>query len=214
MDLPRFDPATEERSFKLGINAQLEVLLLPALMAHIGSHAPGLQILSRAVTRQRVFGMLDEGEIDLAVGFLPGGATWHRRERLYQEEHVCCFDPRQPPFARPLSADDYRASAHGLVSATDSPTGYLEQALTRAGARPRVALASHNFMTLCAAASSRPMIVMLASRVAAAYAARFGLVTSPIPFEIGTVDIDMIWHARNDRDPAMTWLRERIRATV
>jgi DNA-binding transcriptional LysR family regulator len=207
----QFNPATEERTFKLGINAQLEALLLPDFMTWLREEAPGIRLLVRAVSRQQVFNMLDNGEIDLAIGYLPGGASWHKHETLFEEPHACCFNKRLLKAKPPIDMQTYMASPHALITAANSLTGYLEEALHEAGVRPNVVMASHNFMALAATAASAPIIVTFLNRVAEHYAPLFGLSVSPLPFDLAKLPVDMVWHARTDGDPATGWLRHQIR---
>jgi LysR family transcriptional activator of mexEF-oprN operon len=210
LNSPSFDPATERRTFKIGINGQLEVLLLPALMSALQRQAPGIRLIVRSISIQRVFDMLDAGEIDVAIGYLPGGASWHNRQLLLEEPHVCCFNSALVKSTVPIPMADYLASSHALITAANSLTGYLEDALHRAGVRLNVVLASHNLLSLVATASVSPVVVTLLRRAAALYAPLFNLSISPLPIDLASLPVDMIWHARTDRDAASAWLRQQI----
>jgi DNA-binding transcriptional LysR family regulator len=37
---------------------------------------------------------------------------------------------------------------------------------------------------------------------------------APLPFKTGTLDLFLIWHRRDNDDPAHQWLRQRIIGTV
>lgn len=206
-----FDPARAEATLRVGINLQLEMSIVPALVAELRASAPRLTVVTSPVTRHTAFRMLDQGELDLLVGYLPGGASWHERQRLFEESHSCCFNPATTGLAAPIGLAAYKAAAHGFISAQDNPAGYLAEALARRRIRPRIALSSPNFITLAAAALAAPIVVSMATRIARQCGPMLGLAVSPLPFALAPLPVDMIWHARSTGDPAHEWLRERVR---
>lgn len=212
----RFNPANEERTFRLGINGQLEAMLTPGLLAHISQQAPGIRIQSVPLGDQAIEALLNDNQIDLAIAHSTEGLSWHRRARLYQERYVCCFNPALFGFSAPLKAAQYFDAKHGLFSAKIDVSGFVAYLLKHAGFQRQfqLALSSHNVMTLLAVAVNAPVIVALHSRVAAHYAPMFGLSVSPIPFKVEDLDIDMMWHPRSDNDPALDWLRGLVRSSI
>ncbi|MGI8725809.1 MAG: hypothetical protein ACR2J1_10795 [Methyloceanibacter sp.] len=52
------------------------------------------------------------------------------------------------------------------------------------------------------------------SRRARYFADAFGLATSPVPVELPTFTISLLWHASYDQDPAHMWLRQTITGLV
>jgi len=205
-----FDPSRDERIFRVGVTTQLESLILSNLMADLSVAASRVKVLISHTSRERVFNALDEEHIDLAIGFLPGGAAWHQRRALLDTTHVCCFNPRLLPFGVPISLSQYRDGRHAMISAKNSMAGYLEEALSKEDLQLNVVLAAPHFLTLLAAVAQTPMIATLPARVAAAYTPMFGLIQSVLPFALQSLPIDLLWHARSEGDFATRWLRERI----
>jgi LysR family transcriptional regulator, mexEF-oprN operon transcriptional activator len=89
-----FCAGTEKRTFRIGLPADLEALLLPTLMADAQRDAPGIRVLSRYVENGDLTGALDDGMIDLAISYGDEVAPWHKREELYHERFVCCYSPK------------------------------------------------------------------------------------------------------------------------
>lgn len=209
---PDFDPARAQAALRIGINLQLEMSVLPPLVAELRQVAPNVSVVTSPISRHTAFRLLDEGGLDLLLGFLPGGASWHERERLFDESHACCFNRASTGLEVPISLADYKAAAHGFISTQDNPAGYLAEALARRRIRPRVAVSSPNFITLAAAALAAPIVVTMATRIARQCAPMLGLATSPLPFSLAPLPIDMIWHARSQGDPLHAWFRDRVRS--
>ena len=47
----QFDPRTQTRTFRIGMSAEIELVLLPSLVARLRKEAPGISILARPATR-------------------------------------------------------------------------------------------------------------------------------------------------------------------
>ena len=209
-----FDPATEMRTFRLGINGQAEAIVVPALVAHVGVHAPGIRIQTVPIADQAIGGTLNEDRIDLAIAHVSDDLVWLRRERLYDEQHVCCFNRALLDCSTPITAAQYFGAVHGVVSANVEVSGFLSHLLRHAPMRLQEIHSSHNVMTLLAMTARSPLIATLHGRVAARHAGAFGLTVSPLPFDVGDLEVDMIWHPRSDGDPAVDWLRTLLRSCV
>jgi LysR family transcriptional activator of mexEF-oprN operon len=205
-----FDPALERRTFTIGLSDQLEVLLLPGLVRRLRSSAPGIRIMTRPTSRERVFDMLDAGEIDFAIGSFEPGPTWHRRARLMDEEHVCCFNADLLSLSTPVTLDAYLAAPHALVSRKDSMLGYLESALGRAGVQPDVMVSSASFFALLSLAAFSPILATAPRRIVARFASALDLVVSPLPFALEPLTVDLAWHARADLDESTRWMRDAV----
>lgn len=214
VETAQFDPGKETRAFRLGINGQAEATVVPALVAHIRRLAPRIRIQSVPIAEQAVHAALNDDKVDLVIAHASEDLGWLCREKLYREQFVCCFNPLLLAYSAPIRAEEYFSAHHGLVSANIDLAGFLEYLLQHAPARLPVAHSSHNVMTLLSMAAQSPLIASLHRRVAARHAAAFGLVTSPLPFDVDDLEVEMIWHPRNDNDPALDWLRALVRSCV
>ncbi len=201
-----FDPATSAREFRVGFTNELELLLLPRLVARLRDAAPGVRLLAKGGSRQALRTLLDEGGVDLAVGCLDEAPAWQRSTPLYRETHLCCFNPHLVALEAPLGLDDYTKHPHALMSLKDSLAGCLEDALARAGARLNMVAAAPHHIALLSMVASAPLLATLPARIVRAYATLFSLAISPIPLELGTFPVFLLRHARTDRDAGTVWL--------
>ncbi|GAB0112915.1 LysR family transcriptional regulator [Acidisoma sp. C75] len=211
----QFDPATEERTLRLGYSGEIELLLVPRLIAALRSAAPGVRLLSQRALREDVQRLLDDGVLDLAVGcFEPVMAQRYRSEVLFEPSVSCVFNPALLPLAPPVGRADYLTLPHAVVTLTDSLSGCLEAALEEIGARLNVVSAASEFMSVLATAASAPVIATLPTRLARSFGPAFGLVVSPVPITLRLPAAMMVWSARLDQDPASAWLRGQVVALL
>ncbi len=209
-----FDPAVDARTFRIGSSIQSEALLVAELFADLSLSAPGVKVLLSPTSREKVYGALDAELIDFAIGYLPGGSSWHRRLELYDLGVVCCFNPKLLSFKSPIGLAQYMGGRHALISAKNSLFGYLEDALNEAGVETNPVLAAPSFLTIFSAVARAPLIATVPAIIARHYASQFGLAVSPLPYKFPSFPVELIWHARSHEDSAHKWLRHRICQSV
>lgn len=205
-----FDPAVDERLFRIGLSIQSESMLIAELFADLALAAPRVKLLLSPTSREKVYDALDAEQIDLAIGYLPGGGHWHHRAELFDLGVVCCFHPALLPYRPPIRLEQYRASRHALISAKNNLHGYMEEAFGKARVDIKPVLAAPSFLTLFATVARAPLVTTVPTIVAQHYAPMFGLATSPLPFAFPSFPVQLIWHARSHEDSAHAWLRQRI----
>lgn len=209
-----FDPATERRTFRLGLSSEVELLLLPDLTARLRDIAPGIRILARSGDAQEVDAMLETGFIDLSVGcsYLPDSR--HHCEPLYQSSVLCCFNPNLVKVSNPVGLDAYMSAQHAVISQTDSLHGCVKDALEHAGAELEVVAAAPDFMSILATARSSAVIATVSSRIALRYGPLLGLEISPVPLALSFPPVAMVWPLQTDSDLGCAWLRSQIREAM
>ncbi|GAB2475808.1 LysR family transcriptional regulator [Comamonas humi] len=211
---PDFDPATDERTFRIALSIQSESQLVSELFADLAVSAPRVKLLLSRTSREHAYEALDAERIDAAIGYLPGGSGWHHRTQLFDLGVLCCFHPQLLPFEPPLSLEQYQSARHAMLSAKDSLYGYMEDAIHAAGVAIDPVLAAPSFLTLFATVARAPLVTTVPSLVAWRYAALFGLQSSPLPFRFPSFPVELIWHGRSHGDGAHQWLRGRIEASA
>jgi LysR family transcriptional regulator, mexEF-oprN operon transcriptional activator len=206
-----FDPGREDRTFRLGFSSDVELLVMPDLTAQLRSCAPGIRLLGRQAERGEVHRLLDEGELDIAVGCFEPGAARFRGKYLFEQTLSCCFNPKLLDLSVPIDLEAYVSLGHALVTLRDDLRGCLADALSRCNAELNVVTASSNFLAVLSTASQAPVLATLPSRMAQRYAPGFGLTVSPVPLKMQVAPVAMVWSARADREPGAVWLRTQIR---
>lgn len=209
-----FIPETTRRVFRLGVTGEMEMILLPALLRHLQQFAPGVKLLSRAISVETVEPMINTGEIDLAIGCKAPLQSAHLGEVLFNSDVACCFNAELVKLNNPLSRQDYLASRHAVLSQTGNVSGCVGDALQNVGIDLNVVFAAPDFMPLLAAARNSPVIATVPSRIAVQYAKLFGLVFCRMPIDISFPPVTMNWAVWTDKDAGLVWLRDQIRQVI
>ena len=209
-----FDPATAVRTFRFGLPDSMEVLIMPALLAHLREVAPGIQLRLYNFDSSRLLDELDSDELDLAIGYdaFPHGQAHHKRRLLFTETYLCIFNAATTGIAPPISVDDYVRLPHVVTSLKPgrSVRGVVDEALEKRGLQRTIALTTPRFLTVPSLLLRAPVIASMHGRLARLFAADLGLSISPPPVALPEVAVSLLWHASYDRDPAHQWLRHLI----
>ncbi|MBP8286722.1 MAG: LysR family transcriptional regulator [Rhodoferax sp.] len=206
---PGFDPAQAQRRFVIAMTDASHITLLPNLLAHVRALAPGVVLAASSISNT-LAQALQNGQADLALGYLPWLDTGIYQQTLYEQDWICLTNTRHPrvPDDAPehWNLPVYQAEAHiGISSGTGQHL--LENALAGQGITRQVRLELPGFLGLSAILSSSDLIATLPRHIGETLARAAGLRTLPCPFTIAGFTVKQYWHTRYHQDPASRWLR-------
>src|SRR5215467_12750176 len=209
-----FDPATQSRTFHLGMRDWVETWLMPALVARVQQAAQQVRIAVRASDARQGARMLENEEIDLGVSVFPDGPPWQRREQLAAMGYRCVYDGKRLGIRSPLTLEHYLAHPH-LVTPTQADfRGPVDDELVGGSKRRKVIYATSRFAALPLILRRSAIIATVPEPSAQQWAEVFGLTSSPVPVHIAPLAISMIWHAKREGDAGLQWLRGIVREVV
>jgi DNA-binding transcriptional LysR family regulator len=116
-----------------------------------------------------------------------------------------------PALAQPLDIGRYASHGHVLVSPGASLSGIVDDALAKAGVSRRVVAAVPYFLAALATVARTDLLATVPRRVARCHAPDFGLATAIPPVPVRSFPVRMVWNRRLGADPALAWLRDRVR---
>ena len=205
-----FDARTAERSFRIGLTDSAEVLIGPALLAHLCEAAPGIRL--RLSSTERLFDELDADQLDLGVGYgpLPEGQAHHKQRVLSTSSFLCMFNAERVGVSPPISLEDYVRLPHVLTTLRKGERGIVDDALAKLGLSRTVAVTTPHFVAVPFLVAGAPVITTMHGKLARYFAGALGLSLSPAPVELPAVSATLVWHASYDHDPAHMWLRQTV----
>jgi len=200
-----FDPASAQRSFRICMTDASHITLLPRLLAHVRAVAPAVQLHVVNITAATAH-LLETGEADLALGFIPGLEAGFHEQRLYVQDFICLVSVQHPRIGAAFTARAYKEEAHiGILSSTSYPM--LQNALKRQGIDRRVQLELPGFLGLAAIVSSTDLVATVPRTIGETLARTGSIRVFPCPVRIPTFMVKQYWHARYHHDPGLRWLR-------
>jgi DNA-binding transcriptional LysR family regulator len=208
-----FDPGEADRELVLAMTDLGEITLLPALIARLRV-GRRLRLRVRALAAEVPEPALASGDIDLAIGTFLAPPPAMRVSTLYREEFMSIARRGHPGLATAMTAAHFAALPHLLVASPGDGPGVVDAVLAAAGLRRDVVVRTPHFLSVAALVASSDLIATVPTRVADAACRREDVVAFAPPVEVPGFDVQMFWHPRRDRDPALRWLRDQVRDAI
>ena len=213
--LLEFEPTSSSRRFVLAATDYMELLLLPGLSALIEQLAPEVDLHVKRTESAFPLAQLENGSLDVVLGFksvLSPPADLNSMP-LFSDRMACVVRQDHPQLRAAPSLQEYLALPHMLISRTGSHVGLIDQKLTEMGLERRIKLIVPHFLSAPMIVAQTDMVLSLPYRIAVQFKKIAALNIFPVPIDLPSYDLVMIWHLLRDKDPAHCWLRDRI-ATI
>ncbi|MGI9279230.1 MAG: LysR family transcriptional regulator [Endozoicomonas sp.] len=209
-----FDPAQSQHKLTIGLTDYAELVFGPVLYDQLMEEAPESQIVFQAIDDGNCQAMMEQGNVDLAIGVFTHLPDSLSRTTLYRERHVCMFDNEALKVSLPISLDDYLTTPQAMVSVSGQLNSPVDNNLANLGVRRRVILGSSRFLTLRHLMSGRKLLCVMAEMVGRAELFSDRLTLSSPPIEIPDFDVELVRRRRDTHHPRMSWLCDRVMSIV
>jgi DNA-binding transcriptional LysR family regulator len=222
----QFIASEATNTFVLAMADATAAELMPGLVEIIERDAPGVSMRVLPLTTRDPRRLLDEGQIDLAVGFFPavladltaqaqsGGMAAFDHQRLYDGEYTCVMRRGHVLAKGRLSLDAFCEAHHLLVSFSGRPFGFIDEALVALGRQRRIVLTVNQFFTAGRVVSGSDLLTVLPRHFVGVTGMASALVVRELPFEVPPVHVDALWHRRQGQRSDHAWLRLAVAAAA
>ena len=213
-------------TFVLAMADSTAAELMPGLVEIIERDAPGVSMRVLPLTTRDPRRLLDEGQMDLAVGFFPvvladltaqsqsGGMAPFDHQRLYSGEYVCVMRKGHPLARGPLTIKRYCEAHHLLVSFSGRPFGYVDEALASLGRKRRIVLTVNQYFTAGRVIVGSDLLTVLPRHFVGITGMAGEFVLRDLPLELAPVLVDSLWHRRQGQRSEHAWLRLAVAAAA
>lgn len=210
-----FDPVRSEHVLRVGVSDDLAPALVPMLRDRLRAKAPRVRLVVRHATATNAAALLDGGEAELAI---VGGAIERSRrlgtQVLAHESFWVLFDRRAMPWKGRLTRPRYLAADHVIVSSSGRLRGLVDEHLAAQGLERRVVLALGHYGTVADVVRGRPLLAEVPRPLALAHARHHRFSAVPLPFGVPRFPSTLAWLRRDERDPALAWMRAQLAGLV
>jgi DNA-binding transcriptional LysR family regulator len=204
-----FDPGSSDRTFRICMTDISQWVLLPKLWEKLRVTAPGIRIeifpLSNDTAR-----MLECGEGDLALGFIPHLEAGFYQQLLFRQNFVCMVGRDHPRINDHLSLQQFEAEDHAVVSSSGSAPSIIDREINRQGIKRRIALKIPNFLGAAFVIEHTDLLLTIPKRLGDVLQGRGAFRTFPVPFQLPEYEVKQHWHERYHHDEGIRWLRRVI----
>jgi DNA-binding transcriptional LysR family regulator len=202
----RFDASRSARTYRIGAMDHIAAVLLPCAMAMVRIQAPRATVIVRAMDRRKLTDALEHGDIDVALAILPDAPAAIKRAALFEERYVSLVSARHREIRKELTLALFLKYPHLLITHVGDLKGTVDRLLDEHGLKRQVAMSVPYHLAVPALIAGTDMIATLSERVVR-LSDWPGVRAFPVPIEFPSFRETMLWHRRNDNDPAHAWLR-------
>lgn len=201
-----FEPATSERSFRICMTDITHLVLLPRLWQLLRATAPDIRIdispLSPNTGR-----MLEAGDADLAVGFIPDLEAGFYQQALFRQQYVCLASTDHPRVRGGLSLEQFETEDHAVFTTSGTGHQVIDQEIARQGIQRRIVLNIPNFLGAAFVVERTDLLMTIPRRLGELLRGRGEFSMFQTPFALPSFSVKQHWHARFHHDPGNRWLR-------
>jgi len=215
------DPASFTASFRMAMADSTAAYWMPHLIREIERSAPGINARMVPLVTRDPRTMLLHGDIDIAVGFFPGVVSQLaggqsasnspiRHNSLYTGRYVCVMRKNHPLADQPLTLKTYCEAHHLLVSFSGRPHGLIDEILAPMNLQRRILLTVNQFFTAGRVVANSDLLTVLPQHLISSTGIESQLIWRELPIDTPAVNVDMLWHERDARNPSHKWLRNNL----
>ncbi|MET3106924.1 DNA-binding transcriptional LysR family regulator [Oxalobacteraceae bacterium GrIS 2.11] len=215
------EPASFKASFRMAMADSTAAYWMPHLVREIEKSAPGINARMVPLVTRDPRSMLLHGDIDIAVGFFPGVLSQLtagqssanspiRHNSLYTGRYVCVMRKDHPMANEPLTLKSYCEAHHLLVSFSGRAHGLIDEILVQMNLQRHILLTVNQFFTAGRVVANSDLLTVLPQHLISSTGVESQLIWKELPIETPAVNVDMLWHERDARNPAHKWLRNNL----
>lgn len=209
-----FDQAETARQFTLAMTDVAEVYFMPRLVALCKEIAPEVQLKTVRAGTIDFKTEMETGRLDLAIGAFDtmSGALFQRR--LFKQSYVCMMRSTHPLSNKSLELKSFLSAQHLIVgtgdSTNESTNANVNAALQKLGIQLNAHCIVPHFVAVPYMLAATDLIATVPQKFAERSASPFELVWHKAPCRLPTLQTNMFWHRRYQRDEGGIWLRKLI----
>lgn len=206
----KFDPATSVRSFRLAMSDMAGLHVLPLLFAALAEEAPHVRVESRQVPVEELGVAMRNGDVEVAIGYLPGLGDECLGELMLQDDFVCLLRSGHALAAQALSLADLNSLRYVHAETTATGHGLAENAMQAAGVRRNIAVRIPHFTVCPHVVAKTDLALVLPRTIAQAFNEMGGFVLKEMPIEMPVILVKVYSHKRFQADSGIAWLRSKL----
>ena len=201
-----FCPQTSDRVFRIHSTDTAQITLAPKLMYHLREIAPSVRIDLQRIGPDTPK-LLESGELDLAIGFMPPMGAGYCHQRLFNERFVCATRAAHPRIGETLTLEAFQAENHLAITTQGTGHGVVERILELKKIHRRIALEVPSFLGIASILEVHDYLVILPEHLAQYLMASGAIKVFPLPFDMPGYPVMQHWHERYSQDASSRWLR-------
>ncbi|QXI26128.1 LysR family transcriptional regulator [Pseudomonas vanderleydeniana] len=204
-----FDPSRSHRQLRIALTDYAEQLCMSALLATLQTQAPHLRVDVVHLPPSLPVEALDRGELDLVLGRFDESPARFERRHWRNETLRIAVRKQHPVVNGTLDLNIFLGLRHLWVHGGQT-RGMVDQWLAEQGLSRRIVYTTPNYLQAAHLAADSDLCVVLPTSLATHFAQLLPLQLFELPFALEPFEMELVYLAHRQHDPALAWLVERI----
>ncbi|MFC6520667.1 LysR family transcriptional regulator [Undibacterium arcticum] len=212
-DAKAFDALTTTRTFSVCLSDMGMIVLLPRLLAALRERAPHAALKPIQVPSLELASALQDGAIDLAIGYLGKMGDSLYQQALFRRSLVGIVrkGKRKKPV---MTLEQFIESRHVLAGTLALSNQLLEDELRQLGAQLKVGVSVPYLLTVPSLVATSDFIACVPSELAELFSRLADIQMFELPVRLPDLTVKQFWHARYHNDTAHRWFRGLVANTL
>lgn len=204
-----FDPLTTQQVFHISTSDAGELSCLPLVLAKLRERAPNASILNRSIPPGRLASVMENGDIDVAIGYFPDlDIPTFFHQKLFDHKVVCLVRQGHPFIRDKITVQQFLQAEHAIVTDVGREQDAFEKITREMGLKRRIKVRLAHLLSVPILVAGSDLIAVVPLSVGAPYAHLGELQLLPPPMPIPPIEIKQYWHRRVNREPSVVWFRK------
>ena len=206
-----FNPKTTKKLFRISMSDDVAPIILPNLVNFIEKNSPSSSLCIRSEQGNEALKLLDNNEIDFAVGRFETISNRFGYSDLFTEQYVCILRKSHPlALEKKLSIDQYLSSKHLRVAPMDAPTHPIDRELSQLNFEREISVRIDLITLAPLIIKNTDLILTLPSKTAHRMAKNYVFIISELPIDLEKRKTKMVWHKELTNHPTFDWIKNQI----
>ncbi len=208
-----FNPRTTKKLFRISMSDDVAPVILPNLVDFIEKNSPSSSLCVRSEQGNEALKLLDNNEIDFAVGRFETIGSRFGHSELFTEKYVCILSKTNPlANEEKLSIDQYLEARHLRVAPMDASLHPIDRALNQLNFERQISVRIDLITLAPLIIRNSDLILTLPSKTAQRMAKNYQFKIIELPLDLERRKTRMVWHKELTNHPTFDWLKKQILA--
>ncbi|GBE92641.1 LysR family transcriptional regulator [Nostoc cycadae] len=208
-----FDATTSQTTFTIGSSDYTSHVVMPKLLQVCHQIAPKINFRLIGFAKDSVGELLENREIDLALGVFQNPPRQTIQMPLFAEHFVGICRRGHPVITQnAIAPENFANLLHALFTIRQDEVGEIDKVLAQSNLQRRIVLTTPHLLVLPAIISSSDLVAAVPSRLVTSLADQGAVEIFELPIQTQPWMISMLWSRLTDQDQANCWLRQMLKS--
>ncbi|AJP57566.1 LysR family transcriptional regulator [Pandoraea vervacti] len=207
-----FEPTQTRRTFSVCLSDMGMIVLLPRLLAALAEQAPMATLRPIQVPASELGTTLQDGEADLAIGYLDRMGEHLHQQRLFTRSLVGIRRrvPRRRAGGAPMDAETFMKTRHVVAATLAMTNELLAGELRKRGTRLNVGVEVPYLLAVPGLVANSDFVAVIPNELADLFGKLANVDVFALPISLPDLTVRQFWHPRFHNDPGHRWFRKLV----